>query len=277
MAKFYFSRFTLAHSIPKDKYEVLYEGISEKGTISKKNYNFSFFEIEEFEEGDKRYLTGFLVKINPLDTEQVVDEESGQIRDESLVNRVVGKSRFIIDVNSSLIMFAEVPNVIGDKIFRKRFIELFEENHSHFFVDLNINLIKERYTFITLLKQFKSINRIEIILFPSNPNFSERWEAIDTRLRANKIRKYREIQENDKVEESIIVDTETEDKFLMSEDGYGKSKASGIDADGLQKTITTNNNEKIVTDTIATSSMDKAIDLLGKLNDTLQQIISRTE
>jgi hypothetical protein len=115
-----------------------------------------------------------------------------------------------------------------------------------------------------------------ITLFPSNPNFADRWKSIDERLRRNNINKYKEIQENTKPESQIIIDEETESKFLMSEDGYGKSDATGINEKGEEKTISTKDSEKIVTKQIP-NDLEKAVDVLRIVSETLQEIVNRTK
>jgi hypothetical protein len=172
-------------------------------------------------------------------------------------------------------MHFEVPNLISIHTFRRKFSILFEQNHDNFFTEFSISPIKEQYSFIEKIKTFKSVKRIAITLFPSNPNYADRWKSIDERLRRNEIDKLREIQETKKPNASIKVDEETESKFMMSEDGYGECDAFGITENGEEKRISTKDRQKNV-NTNLPNDMDKALDILQNVTETLKDIIKRT-
>lgn len=276
MAKLFFTRYTITTGGQMtDKFDFLLNGLKNDARINYRSFIYRFFDTEVFELDGKDYIAVHLVKYNPDDMEEVVDEATKKLRDENLRNKVVGKARFIIDPSSSILMFSEVSNIISKNIFNKKFCSLFEENHGNYFTEFYISPIKEQYSFIEKVHSFKSIKKIAITLFPSNPNFAERWRNIDERLRRNNIKKYKETQENIKPEESIIIDEETESKFLMSEDGYGESNASGITTEGVEKTISTKDSQKIISKSIP-NDMSAAIDVLRIVAETLQDIVSRT-
>jgi hypothetical protein len=156
-----------------------------------------------------------------------------------------------------------------------RFIELFELNHDNFFVEFSISPIKEQYSFVERIQLFRAVKKISITLYPSNPNFAERWQSIDERMRRNNVTKYKETQENNRTGEHLVIDEETESKFLMSEDGYGVSSATGIDENGNENTITTEEGNKHIS-TNVNSSMESVSEILQYLQDTLASIIRRT-
>lgn len=277
MAKLLFSRYTITSGGQyKEKFDFLLNGLKNEASATYRNYVYRFFDTEVFKYEGKDYIAGHLVKYNPEDIEEVVDESTRKLRDENLRNKVEGKARFIIDPSSSILMFFEVSNVITKNTFIDKFCKLFQQNHGNYFTQLYISPIKEQYSFIEKVRSFKAIKKIMITLFPSNPNFADRWKSIDERLRRNNINKYKEIQENTKPESQIIVDEETESKFLMSEDGYGKSDATGINEKGEEKTISTKDSEKIVTKQIP-NDLEKAVDVLRIVSETLQDIVNRTK
>ncbi len=277
MAKLLFSRYTITSGGQyKEKFDFLLNGLKNEASATYRNYVYRFFDTEVFKYEGKDYIAGHLVKYNPEDIEEVVDESTRKLRDENLRNKVEGKARFIIDPSSSILMFFEVSNVITKNTFIDKFCKLFQQNHGNYFTQFYISPIKEQYSFIEKVRSFKAIKKIMITLFPSNPNFADRWKSIDERLRRNNINKYKEIQENTKPESQIIVDEETESKFLMSEDGYGKSDATGINEKGEEKTISTKDSEKIVTKQIP-NDLEKAVDVLRIVSETLQDIVNRTK
>jgi hypothetical protein len=277
MAKLFFSRYTITSGGQyTDKFDFLLNGLKNEASTTYRNYVYRFFDTEVFEFEGKDFIAGHLVKYNPEDMEEVVDETTRKLRDENLRNKVEGKARFIIDPSSSILMFFEVSNVISKNTFIDKFCKLFEGNHGNYFTQFYISPIKEQYSFIEKVRSFKAVKKIVITLFPSNPNFADRWKSIDERLRRNNISKYKEIQENTKPESQIIVDEETESKFLMSEDGYGKSDATGITENGEEKTISTKDSEKIVTKPVP-NDLQKAVDVLRIVAETLQEIVNRTK
>ena len=277
MAKLLFSRYTITSGGQyKEKFDFLLNGLKNEASATYRNYVYRFFDTEVFKYEGKDYIAGHLVKYNPEDIEEVVDESTRKLRDENLRNKVEGKARFIIDPSSSILMFFEVSNVITKNTFIDKFCKLFQQNHGNYFTQFYISPIKEQYSFIEKVRSFKAIKKIMITLFPSNPNFADRWKSIDERLRRNNINKYKEIQENTKPESQIIVDEETESKFLMSEDGYGKSDATGINEKGEEKTISTKDSEKIVKKPIP-NDLEKAVDVLRIVSETLQDIVNRTK
>ena len=277
MAKLFFSRYTInSGGQYTDKFDFLLNGLKNEANTTYRNYIYRFFDTEVFEYEGKDYIAGHLVKYNPEDMEEVVDETTQKLRDENLRNKVEGKARFIIDPSSSILMFFEVSNVISKNTFVNKFCKLFEQNHENYFTEFFISPIKEQYSFIEKVRTFRAIKKVTITLFPSNPNFADRWKSIDERLRKNNINKYKETQENSKPNSQIIVDEETENKFLMSEDGYGKSDATGINEYGEEATISTKDSEKIVTKHVP-NDLEKAVDVLRIVAETLQEIVNRTK
>lgn len=276
MAKLFYSRYHISTGKDiSDKLDFILIGLRNDACISDRGYLYKFFNSEIVEFNGIEYVTGEIVKYNPNDTEEVVDDLTMTLKDENVRNKVVAKARYIIDPTSSILMHFEVPNIITLSTFRNKFVKLFEENHDNFFTELTLSPIKEQYSFIEKIKTFKSVKQISITLFPSNPNFADKWRAIDERLRNNEIDKYKEIQENFKPNANIKIDEETENKFLMSEDGYGECKAIGITQEGEEKKISTKDNQKNIYSNIPVN-YNQALDILQNVSDTLKEIIKRT-
>jgi hypothetical protein len=276
MAKLYFSRYHIATGKDlTDKLDFILTGLRNDASDSDRGFLYKFFNSEIVEFEGIEYVTGELVKYNPDENEDVVDDETMTIKSANIHNRVVARARYIIDPTSSVLMHFEVPNLISIHTFRRKFSILFEQNHDNFFTEFSISPIKEQYSFIEKIKTFKSVKRIAITLFPSNPNYADRWKSIDERLRRNEIDKLREIQETKKPNASIKVDEETESKFMMSEDGYGECDAFGITENGEEKRISTKDRQKNV-NTNLPNDMDKALDILQNVTETLKDIIKRT-
>lgn len=277
MAKFYFTRYHISTGREyHDKVDFVLNGLRNDASYLHRGFLYKFFNSEVLDHDGREFLTGELVKYIPEDNEEVVDDETMTIKNENVHNKVLTKVRYIIDPSSSILMHFETRNILSKESFRNIFIKLFEKNYDNFFTELSISPIKEEYSFVEKIKSFKSIKKITINLYPSNPRWNERWKKVDERLRANGIDQYRETQVNNKPESNILVDDETESKFLMSEDGYGKSSATGITSEGEEKTISTKDSLKTVYHNVQLDSVIHPIDILKYVYEKLKQVIERT-
>ncbi len=248
MSKFNFARFHLHTSKDlSDKNAFILKGLSIEGKKEDRGHLYSFSNIKQQNENGVTFIFGQLLKYDPHSDEETYDESKSVIINTQIKNRVLGKASFIINSDSSIIAFSPAPNIITQERFIKTFRDLFKENHENMFTDISLSLIKEQYTFIEKVRTLKTIKRIKITLYPSNPNNRDRWKDIDERLQKNDITKYTETLENNKDESGIIIDDETENKFLMSEDGYGDCMAVGSDENDGEKKITTKEKNRTIT------------------------------
>jgi hypothetical protein len=98
---------------------------------------------------------------------------------------------------------------------------------------------------------------------------------VQERLLSQNIDEYKEVQINNSDDAGILLDDDTERKFLMSEDGYGRSTASGIDEDGDQSMISTIDSEQDVQEILPTQ-VDDPVAILELVIEKLRTIINRT-
>jgi hypothetical protein len=277
MSKLLFNRYHFLTSIDvKDKLDFLSTGISEGASYSNGNFVYKFIETESISDETSQYIVGYLVKYSPHGYGEVFDETSGTVKYGEIKNKVIAKSLFIIDLLESVIVFQEVYNLLTKGIFIRAFNQLFSSQFE-MFVEFEISGIKEQYSFINQVKKLKKIERISISLVPSNPRFAENWKDIDERMRENNIDKYKEIQESTKGDFGIKLDKETEGKLQMSEDGYGESKASGIDENGNEIMISTVTKNQDVNEILPKEIENRgAKSVLRFIHGTLQRIKDRT-
>jgi hypothetical protein len=259
----------------EDKITFLLEGLSNKAKVVKSGNKYQLFNCQLFDHLNQEYITGELVKYKDGFKEEFVNEQTNSLGLQDVNNKVIAKSRFILDIRSSLIMHFEITNQIFKKSFEEIFCKLFEMNSESVFPHLNISPIIEKYSFIERIKEVQKLEKIKIILQPSNPRFADQWKLIDKKLRDNHIKKYTEIQESKNQNESIIVDDETQNKFLMSEDGYGEAYASGTNQSGEPINISTKDKNKLVHQDLESSDLE-AIEILNRVKKVLESIIQRT-
>jgi len=86
---------------------------------------------------------------------------------------------------------------------------------------------------------------------------------------------YSEIQQNKTDGASLIVSPETEQKFLQSEDGYGRSTATGNDQQGDEVTISTRDSEQDAHENLPNDE-DEPEAIMNLVNDKLAELKKRT-
>jgi hypothetical protein len=275
---YYFSRYHF-ESIEGEKNSYLKKGLSTKAVVDINNFKYRFFDVEDAvfvdQLEDFKVLVGFLEKYDPFAKDEAVDEENEKKKIVPVKNRIVGKVRFIIYPEYSLIIFHEDRNVINRKTFKVVFEELFSKNHKSKDSTISLSNINQSYSFIEKVKEFTQIRRIVIELVPSNPNFADNWKDIDNGLRGDNITKYREVQENNKKNQSIRVNELTKQKFEMAVDGYGESTVVG-NINGKPETISTSDKERQVRKKIPNYAQENQ-SILKYLIDTIRNVRERTK
>jgi hypothetical protein len=214
--------------------------------------------------------------MTPYGRGEVLDETTGTVKRGGTKNNIVAKSLFIINTTEMIIAFEETKNLISKTMFERMFKELFKTNHQGKTFEFSISTISEKYSFIEKIKNLHHINRISIILVPSNPSNADLWRNTDERMQENRITKYKEIQESSN-EEGIIIDKETIAKMDMSEDGYGIARAQGKDAEGNSLTITTTSKEQEITQVLPENIEREGLKrIINYLSRTFESIRYRT-
>lgn len=272
MPKMYFNRLHLNVTENERKDIFLIDGIRSEASAGYNDYSYKIVDVVTYE----NYIKGYLIKYDPYGRGEVLDEVTGTVKRGGTVNNIVGKSLFIINTTEMIIAFEEIKNLISKTMFERMFINLFKTNHQGKTFEFFISTISEKYSFIEKVKKLHNINRVSIMLVPSNPNNADLWRDTDERMQENRITKYREVQESSN-DEGIIIDDETIAKMAMSEDGYGVASAQGKDEEGNPMTITTTSKRQEITqvlpDNIERGSFPGIINYLSR---TFERIRSRT-
>jgi hypothetical protein len=274
MARFIFNRFRVEASEKiENKLQFMLDGMT---TESKTSYLKHAYKLVDVNVKNK-FISGFLIKYDPYSVDEVFDDAKSKLSTDTIKNKVIAKSFFIVDYDNGLLIFEEIPNLISKNTFISRFKELFIDNHKDKRkVLINISGIVEQYSFLERVKDLKKIEKITLNLVPSNPHFADRWEIVDERFKKLNIGKYREIQET-KNNEGIIIDEETESKILMSEDGYGDTFVLGKDENNILTTISTKSKERTVTLDIPKSIFEQGlVSIINFMEKTISKIKDRT-
>ncbi|PJJ07293.1 uncharacterized protein DUF4747 [Flavobacterium sp. 1] len=272
MSKMFFNRLHLNITDNRPKKPFIIDGIKSVASEGFNNYSYKIVEVET----KGSYIKGYLIKYDPYGRGEVLDESTDTVKKGGTVNNIIAKSLFLINTDEMVIAFEEIKNVISKTMFCRIFTNLFNNNHKGQNFEFSISSISEKYSFIEQARNLTNIKRVSIRLVPSNPNNADLWRTTDERMQANRITKYKEIQESSD-EKGISLDDQTIAKMAMSEDGYGFAEANGFDKKGNPVTISTakRNQEitQILPDSVEKSGMNKIIQYL---NLTFEKIKQRT-
>lgn len=270
--RYFFGRLNLIAKY-EDKREFILRGLRTDKFIKRRNFIWGFFDIKEIKTNQSLFIHGYLVKYRPESELEVALPEKHKLGEVKTPNLVEAKSRFFLHVESGLIVYHPIAGQIDNDLFCDRFIEIFHEALDKFFVNAEIQAIEERFQVLEIIKQFKSISKVEIYLHPSNPNLSDLWKDIDARLKNLSATSYKETYENDKKDSTLNVvdDNEIRGKVAMAEDGYGKASITG-ELDGEVKTISTKDNP--IT-TLAPGDEEEPEKVLESLDESIRRIFQR--
>lgn len=257
-----------------DKQQYLLEGLATKQPLASHGFEWGFFEVQELESALGPVIYGYLVKYRLQSEEEVALPAEQRLTDEEALNRVRAKAPFFLHSKSGVIAYRPVGAQIHAETFRSRFCRLFEKGHEDLLVSAEIQSIQERLRLLQALRSFSSISRISISLHPSNPSNSRRWKRIDERIKDMNAASYREQFDAKPGGPGLKVDetSETVDKIVMADDGYGKASATGVIGSKV-RTISTAASP-LVARVLIEEDPSRVFDLL---QPTLQEILQRTQ
>lgn len=252
---YYFGRLNLIATYT-NKEDYLWLGFKPFVSIEDYDAKWSFVEREKLFFESNSYIHGYLVKYRN-DSQETIRPEDGEFDEQEVINHIIAKTRFFIQVNSGIIAYCFTKGRISDKKFKQIFCKLFEESHNNFFIGAEIQAIEESYEIFEEIRSLDIVESVEFTLHPSNPFNRNMWKDTDDDIKdmnaATYIQKY--IAKPDK---SLNIDNIKHEnkpnsilgKFQMALDGYGFGKIKGK-SNGQDKIITTGKtpiNEKILDD-----------------------------
>jgi hypothetical protein len=277
MPNFYFSRFRLNKDFKSyyDKTIAVYASIDGKFNFEYRKDFFKFVDMDLIKEESESYIIGRIVKYKFEHPQKVIEDNSNTITEVVVKNKILAASKFIIKAEEGLIIFEEISSYIPKDTFPKIFEELFKK-HNQDGLEISISPITDENVFFTRIKEVKKVKKIVISLVPSNPDNRDIWKKMDEKLKDENVTHYKEVLENKSPDGSITIDKETESKFFMSEDGYGKSTVQGLDDNNELITISTKDADKHTKKRISFDTDDIRF-YIGQLKSKVTEIINRTK
>lgn len=229
MKKYFLGRFNLNGNYDgyDEKADFIESTLNANVFVEEKSYKYMFSEVERFSSENSVFFTAFLLKYRPREEHEVVNDSNGKTEKVQVPNEIIGRGRFILESKTGLLAYTVQGSRITRNSFVNRFTSLFEKAHNNFFVEARIDTIEDRGNFGERLATMLRIERIRVVLRPSNPNSDKLWKELDERLKNEQVGKYSEQYDAKKEGPSIKVDKAIQERIAMSEDGYGITTASG--------------------------------------------------
>ena len=276
-ANYYFGRIHIEDYADRDKKEFLLQGFLARITLDVRNVRWGFFRIQEIQDTELgNFILGYLVRYDPETEVEIALPDSHEISEEIHENQIVAKSHFLLHVKSGIIAYRLIGSIIDNRKFIDRFSRLIEKAHDQLFVSVAITAITERFEFLQDLKKFQAISKLEISLYPSNPNNYKLWKTYDDHIRKVGATSYNEkyLSNLGKAGNSGLKledDDEITNKILMAEDGYGTATAEGITEEGPKEIST----DKAPVSVRIDSANDEPQGILNSIKFKLKAILER--
>lgn len=280
MAIFYFRRLNIEPIFEEQGQKTLFvkKGLLTNATATSGEFLYKFFEVTDDiiqirENVQERFLVGSLVKYDPKASTEMVNEQ-GELVVVDQPNAVVSKAKFFFHLSSSILTFNET-GAITSNTFTNVFEKLFIANHGDIQREVALTAINDEYVFVNKVKTFSKIKKVTIDIVLSNPHASPIWEGVEKDLKNRNINSFKEIQEHKGEGNGIILDEETNKKFVMAEDGYGTATVSG-EINGEHTKISTNDRNKQTQERIDIPSNETNLNIIKKLWNKMTGVIKRT-
>jgi hypothetical protein len=224
------------------KVELVRAALGAAVTVHRAGYEWTFLNINALQHDGREFFSGFLVKFKPESQEEIARLDTRTLQVAIARDLVQSKARFFIEVETGLIFYhPSIPEIPRD-VFETRFSQLFEKGLGNFFIDAQIDPIREQFSILQEIERFEAILQVDITLRPSNPDHSEMWANQDEKLKRRRARWARETLAGSETNGGLNIkdDPEIRSSFCMAEDGYGEAYVRGIRG-GKKRSISTRN------------------------------------
>lgn len=228
---FYAGRVNLMPTQPNltEKGELFRRALGAAVTFSRAQFEWTFLNVSEIKVSGREFFSGFLVKFTPESRAEFAKLDTRTLQIAIARDLVEAKARFFVEVETGIIFYHPVMPQIRRDTFESRFCRLFERGLGNFFIDVQIDPIREQFSILQELKQFEVILELDITLRPSNPDHSELWEQQDEKLKRRRAKWMREKICGSEVAGGLNIkeDAEILSSLYMAEDGYGEASIRG--------------------------------------------------
>jgi hypothetical protein len=211
------------------KSELFRKALGAAVSFTRARFEWTFLNVAEFNVGGRDYFSGFLVKFTPESREEFAKLDTRTLQIAVARDLVEAKARFFVEVETGVIFYHPARPDIQRGTFETRFCRLFAEGLGKFFIDIQIDPIREQFSIVQELQRFEMILEVDMTLRPSNPDHSEYWAGLDEKLKKRRASSMRERIFGSELNGGLNVrdDAEILSGFYMAEDGYGEASIRG--------------------------------------------------
>jgi hypothetical protein len=277
--RYVFGRFTISDNLfIDDRRAHTLEGFATRNVVEHHPYGWAFSGVVTMHEDPElnvagTFITGFLSKYRPEGAVKLFDQESHEDREAQFENQFIAKAPFFLHVESGLIAYHPIPNLIDAGPFRTHLVEVFQAAFEEIPTIATIESVTDEQEFMAALREFDEIESISFHLHPSNPNNRDLWAETDNRLHSLEVAQYKEeydLKEKASVE-AIANDPKIISNAAMAADGYGNARATGK-KNKRRKTVNTKNSP-VEANVPVTTTENRGI--LSTLASTFEEILDR--
>ena len=262
----------------KNKKDFLTKSLKSPATIEDGNYTWAIFDLQPVLYQSEDFLVGNLSKYSPKGEEKQADTLNKQTKTLGIKDKIIAEAPFVLHIKSGLIAYHIVSNKISQNQFCTKFSEIVMKANDYLLVEAEIQSLNYQRSFLSEIKNFDIIYRINIYLHPSNPRFAKHWKDVDEKIKNINAEKYTASYSNKNNGLNIDENENDENKntnqvvseIYMAEDGYGIAKAMGI-KDKKPITISTKNTPV----TASASSNIPMIEIIRQLFGQFANILDR--
>lgn len=238
---YHFGRLNLLGATYEGKRGYILEALRANIFESDREFKYLIAKVQELTVNDDVFVYGTLVKYKELLEGIVVDENRKELVEGGLPDGLIAEAKFFLHYGSSVVAYRPIANRISDRQFRNLFARLIQAGRNNLMVTADVESIDEEIQILEALEELVTIERITIDLHPTNPSNREIYISIDERLkrlRAERMRQTIEAKDGG-LNKTAIREDDTYRGIVMATDGYGWARVDGVNKEGRQVQINT--------------------------------------
>ena len=268
--EFYFAKINIlpslfATELPKEDFFFL--GLKSGQSTQVHERQFMLADIQKIEVNQKIFFYGRLNKYGITDIEQmnVAEQKTDKVHVEQAI---IGYSHFIIEIRENILAYS-TNKQISNAQFLKQFEEIFNFGIQSIETSVEINPIKDNYSFYEKLQQLSEIKEISLAIIPTNPDADDIIRDIDEKLKKQNVRQKTILYLSKPG--GIQLDEEIKKNSVYTDKGYGRGRALGKDKNGRSIKIYSKRTDKQRKSTSISIDDAGVYGLIEKLDKQIEQ------
>ena len=212
------------------------------GFVRAAKYDWTFREVKTEHIDNKDYISGKIIKINPVKEEIIVDETTKGETADARINVKEKESLFIIDIHDNFIAFE-----VFKKLTKKQVVQFFVAAYRHAAKDYDpeLDFTFDEQALLDELSRMKRASGAHFCLKATNPDPYDEFREIDEAFQRSGVAKGDLNLKPHKGKGLVINDPQSlvRQALAMSAAGYGSGEIYGEDLEGNPFSIKTGDSQ----------------------------------